>query len=100
MNPLARRRNPLHLATMTVFTGIVVFLLVWWTALFCVLPIGTRPDPDGDIESGGWRGTPVVANLGWKVLGTTVLTAVIWGIIWWVIESDWLSFRTGFLAMP
>ena len=49
---------------MTVFTGIVVFLLVWWTVLFCVLPIGTRPDPDGDIEAGGWRGTPVTAESG------------------------------------
>ncbi len=85
---------------MTWFTGTVVFLLVWWTALFCVLPIGTRPDPDGDIEAGGWRGAPVKANLGWKLLGTTGLTIVIWTILYVVIESDWLSFRTGFLAMP
>jgi predicted secreted protein len=85
---------------MTWFTGTVVFLLVWWTALFCVLPIGTRPDPDGDIAAGGWRGAPVAANLGWKLLGTTGLTAVIWTILYFIIESDWLSFRTGFLAMP
>jgi predicted secreted protein len=85
---------------MTWFTGTVVFLLVWWTALFCVLPIGTRPDPDGDIEAGGWRGAPVAPRLGWKLLGTTGLTIVIWAILYLVIESDWLSFRTGFLAMP
>jgi predicted secreted protein len=85
---------------MTWFTGTVVFLLVWWTALFCVLPIGTRPDPDGDIEAGGWRGAPIAPNLGWKLIGTTALTGVIWAILYVVIESDWLSFRTGFLAMP
>ncbi|BDG72569.1 DUF1467 family protein [Roseomonas fluvialis] len=85
---------------MTWFTGTVVFLLVWWTALFCILPIGTRPDPDGDIEAGGWRGAPVAPNLGWKLIGTTGLTVVIWAILYVVIESDWLSFRTGFLAMP
>jgi predicted secreted protein len=85
---------------MTWFTGTVVFILVWWTLLFCVLPIGTRTDPDGDIESGGWRGTPVKVNLGWKLLGTTVLTGVVWAILWWVIDSDFLSFRTGILAMP
>lgn len=82
------------------FTGIVVYLLVWWTALFCVLPIGTRPDAAGDPAAGGWRGTPVAANLGWKLLGTTVLSALIWGVIWYLVESDWISFRTGPLALP
>jgi predicted secreted protein len=85
---------------MTWFTGTVVFLLVWWTALFCVLPIGTRPDPEGDVEAGGWRGTPVAVNLGWKLLGTTALTAVIWVGIWFIVESETLSFRTGILALP
>ncbi len=85
---------------MTWFTGVIVFLLVWWTALFCVLPIGTRPDPDGKLEDGGWRGAPVAVNLGWKLLGTTVLTGVIWVGIWFLVESEWLSFRSGPLAMP
>lgn len=83
---------------MTWFTGVIVFVLVWWTALFCVLPVGVRPDPDGDVAAGGWRGTPRAANLRWKLAGTTVLTAVIWVAIWMMVESDWLSFRTGFLA--
>lgn len=85
---------------MTMFTGIVVYLLVWWTALFCVLPIGTRPDVAGDPKAGGWRGAPVAANLGWKLVGTTVLTTVIWLGIWYLVESEWLSFRDGILAMP
>ena len=41
---------------MTWFTGIVVYLLVWWMVLFAILPIGTRPDVDGDPAAGGWRG--------------------------------------------
>lgn len=85
---------------MSVFTGVVVFLLVWWTALFCVLPIGTRPDTEGDPKAGGWRGAPVATYLGWKLLGTTVLSAVIWLVIWYLVGSDWLSFRTGPLALP
>lgn len=82
------------------FTGIVVFVLVWWTALFVVLPIGTRPEVDPDPSSGGWRGTPSQPNLGWKLLGTTLLSAVIWVGIYFLVESDWLSFRSGWLAMP
>ncbi len=85
---------------MTIFTGSIVYLLIWWVALFCVLPIGTKPDADGSLEMGGWRGAPKAARMGWKILGTTILSAVIWLAIWGVIESGWLSFRDGLLAMP
>jgi predicted secreted protein len=85
---------------MNLFTGTVVFLLVWWTVLFCVLPIGTRPDPDGDPAAGGWRGVPTAPHLGRKLIGTTVLAALIWLGIWFLIESDWISFREGPWSLP
>ena len=53
---------------MTVFTGIILYLLIWWLALFCVLPIGTRPDQQGKLEEGGWRGAPQKHLMGWKIL--------------------------------
>ena len=85
---------------MTVFTGIILYLLIWWLALFCVLPIGTRPDQQGKLEEGGWRGAPQKHLMGWKILGTTGLAAVMWFGVFLLIESEWLSFRTGILAMP
>ena len=39
------------------FTGVVLFVIIWWTALFAVLPIGTRPVAQADNKS-GWRGAP------------------------------------------
>ncbi len=85
---------------MTLFTGFVVYLLLWWLSLFVVLPIGTRTDPEGDPEAGGWRGTPVKVNLGWKLLGTTLLAGAIWLGVWYLVESDWISFRTGYFSLP
>ena len=85
---------------MTVFTGIIVYVLIWWTALFAVLPIGTRPDPEGDPSAGGWRGAPERPLLFWKILATTVLSAVLWLGAYALIESDWISFRSGWLALP
>lgn len=85
---------------MTWFTGVVVYLLVWWTALFAVLPFGTRPDPEGDPVAGGWRGTPQRPLLLRKVIATTLVSAVIWLGIYALVESDWLSFRSGWLALP
>lgn len=81
------------------FSGIVVYLLIWWLALFAVLPIGTEPNPEGDADT-GWRGVPQQPRLLRKVLITTLVAAVIWLGVYGLVESDWLSFRSGWLAMP
>lgn len=80
------------------FTGVVVYLLIWWTALFCVLPIGTKPVEEADPEAGGWRGAPTRPLLGRKVIGTTLLSAVLWFGVYAVIQSGWVSFREGWWA--
>ncbi len=85
---------------MSVFTGVIVYVLIWWTALFAILPIGTRPDPTGDAASGGWRGTPEQPLLLRKVIATTLVSAVLWLGVYALVESDWLSFRSGWLALP
>ncbi len=85
---------------MSVFIGITVYVLIWWTALFAILPIGTRPDPEGDPASGGWRGAPERTLLLRKILATTVVSAVLWLGFYVLIESDWISFRSGWLALP
>ncbi|WP_135466463.1 DUF1467 family protein [Crenalkalicoccus roseus] len=82
------------------FTGIIVYLLVWWTVLFAVLPFGTRPDPDGDPAAGGWRGAPEQPLLLRKLIATTLVSAVVWLGIYALVESNWISFREGWLAMP
>ena len=82
------------------FTGLVLYLLIWWTALFAVLPIGAHPVADADPAS-GWRGAPARPMLGRKVLATTVLAGVIWlGLYIVISHNNWLSFRSGWLAMP
>jgi predicted secreted protein len=82
------------------FTGIVVYSLIWWTVLFAVLPFGTRPDPQGDQAAGGWRGAPERPMLLRKLLATTLLSAAIWVGLYGVVESDWISFRSGWFALP
>lgn len=80
-------------------TGTVVYVMVWWLTLFTVLPLWTQPVPDAD-ETSGWRGAPARALLWRKVLVTTVVAAVIWLGIFALVNSDWLSFRHGWLAAP
>ena len=77
--------------------GVVLYTIIWWTALFAVLPIGTKPIARAD-DATGWRGAPERPRLLMKVLITTVVSAVIWLGAYWVIESDYLSFRDVVLA--
>lgn len=81
------------------FTGFVVYVMIWWTVLFAVLPIGTRPVAEAD-EQTGWRGAPAQARMGRKLLATTLVSLVIWALCMVVIASDWFSFREGWLALP
>ena len=81
------------------FTGSVLFVMIWWTALFAVLPIGTRPVTQADATS-GWRGAPERPRLLMKVMITTIITCVIWTGSYLLIRSDYVSFRHGMFAEP
>ncbi len=85
---------------MTWFNGAVLYLLVWWLTLFAVLPIGTQPVAEANLEDGGWRGLPQAPRLGRKALITTGVAAVIWLVLYGIIVSDLFSFRSGWLALP
>ena len=81
------------------FTGIVLYVLIWWTVLFAILPIGTRPVEDPD-ENTGWRGAPERPRLLMKVGLTTLVAAIVWFGAWLLITSDYVSFRHGWFAAP
>ena len=79
--------------------GVALYVVIWWTALFAVLPIGTRPIAEPDAAT-GWRGAPERPQMLRKVLITTVVAALVWLLIDAIIVSGWLSFRSGWLALP
>jgi predicted secreted protein len=81
------------------FTGVVLYLLIWWLALFAVLPIGTHAVQEPD-DASGWRGAPERPRLWMKVGLTTLIACVIWLAAFALIESDWISFRHGWFAAP
>ena len=80
-------------------TAVALYIVIWWIALFAVLPIGTKPVAEPDAAT-GWRGVPESPRMGRKVLITTLVAAVIWAAMVAVIVSGVLSFRTGWLALP
>ena len=81
------------------FTGVVLFAVIWWTALFAVLPIGTKPVAQADSTS-GWRGAPERPRILMKVVVTTIVTCFLWTGSYLLIRSDYVSFRHGMFAEP
>lgn len=77
---------------MNFVTGLVVYLIVWWLALFTILPIGVRGQAEsGDVVAGTESGAPVSPDIRRKAWMTTVLAAVIWLVLFVVLEFRLIS---------
>ncbi len=51
---------------MGIVGGIVTFLIIWWTVLFAVLPLGVRSQAEnGEVARGSEPGAPVRPEL-WR----------------------------------
>jgi predicted secreted protein len=75
----------------TVTSGIVVFILIWWLVFFMTLPWGVRRA--GEEARGHDAGAPVNPRLWTKAGIATGISAVIFALVWWGIERGGLSFR-------
>jgi predicted secreted protein len=72
-------------------SGIVVYVVLWWLVMFCVLPIGVEPARESHL--GHDAGAPANPRIGFKVLLTTAIATVLFGGVYLIIISDWISFR-------
>ncbi len=81
------------------FTAVVLYVLIWWTVLFAVLPFGTKPVADADSAT-GWRGAPENPRIGRKILWTTAISLVLWVAFLAIQSTGWISFRSGWLSLP
>jgi predicted secreted protein len=69
-------------------TCIAVYLTIWWTTLFAVLPLGNRTFREMGIEPppGADPGAPVNPNLKRKFITTTWVSALVMGALLLVIH--------------
>ena len=76
-------------------TGIAIFLTIWWTVLFAVLPLGNRTYAEEGIEvpGGGDPAAPVNPNLKKKFITTTWVSAVLWLIVF-------VTIKFGLITLP
>jgi predicted secreted protein len=77
---------------MTWFVGIAMYVVIWWLAIFAVLPWGVRPAQKGDL--GARSGAPANPRLWLKVGITSIVAAVLWLIMYAIIQSGLVDLRT------
>ncbi|WP_419317195.1 DUF1467 family protein [Caulobacter sp. ErkDOM-E] len=74
-------------------TGIAIFLTIWWTVLFVVLPLGSRSYHEMGIKppGGGDPGAPVNPNLKRKFFTTTWVSIAVFAVLWLIIRFHLIS---------
>jgi predicted secreted protein len=67
---------------------VAVYLTIWWTTLFAVLPLGVRSHAEMGIPvpGGGDPSSPVNPNLKRKFITTTWVSAILFAIFWVIVE--------------
>ncbi|HVI30518.1 DUF1467 family protein [Phenylobacterium sp.] len=70
------------------FTAVAIYITIWWTVLFAVLPWGVTSHAQAGIDKGdgGDPGAPVDPKLKKKFLTTTWISAILWVVVWAIIH--------------
>ena len=72
-------------------TGLMVYLVIWWTILFAVLPFGVRRAENPG--RGQDPGAPEKPQLLRKAIITSLVAAVLWLGFYFLHQADVFSFR-------
>jgi predicted secreted protein len=80
---------------MTWMSAVLVYVVLWWVIFFVTLPIGVRsPDEMGEeVLPGNAPSAPVRPRLWLKAGVTTLVAAILWGVAYYLIESNLVGFR-------
>jgi predicted secreted protein len=75
----------------SISTALAIYFVLWWIVLFVTLPFGVRSQhEDGGGPPGTDPGAPIATQMGRKLIWTTVIAAVVYGI-------GMLAYRAGYL---
>ena len=80
---------------MTWFSAILVYVVVWWLVFFMSLPVGARSyhEAGEEVETGNVSSAPMKPRLWLKAGVTTLISAILTAIVYFLINSGELSFR-------
>jgi predicted secreted protein len=75
----------------TISTALAIYFVLWWIVLFVTLPFGVRSQHEDGVGAPGTDpGAPIASLMGRKLIWTTVIAAVVYGL-------GMLAYRAGYL---
>ena len=75
--------------------SIIIYVIIWWIIFFSVLPVGIQSNKDKFQEKieGVDPGAPKNPEIAKKFLITTIITSIIFIVIYYLVESNLLNLR-------
>jgi predicted secreted protein len=75
--------------------SIIVYVLIWWIIFFSVLPVGIQSNKEKFREKidGVDPGAPNNPKIARKFLITTIITSIIFIVIYYLVKLDLLNLR-------
>ena len=75
---------------MSIVTALAIYFVVWWIALFVVLPWGVHSQHEsGEVAPGTDPGAPSLPNLKRKLVWTTIVATIAFGA-WYALYVNHL----------
>ena len=70
--------------------GVAIFIILWWLAFFCTLPIGAKSHHEAGeaVPPGSEVGAPLAHRLPFKALLATAIAAPVWLFVYWSVSHD------------
>ncbi len=77
---------------MSVTFAIAVYVIIWWTVLFAVLPMGVRTQgEDNAVVPGTPESAPTAPRLLRVVVLTTLISAAVYAMLWAAVRYGLLD---------
>ncbi len=87
----------------SISTAFAIYFVLWWVVLFLTLPFGVRSQhEDGEGAPGTDPGAPIVTRMGNKLIWTTLISAVIFGLAMLAYQAGYLNIErlSKLMGMP
>ena len=80
---------------MGVTGAIIIYISIWWIVFFSILPIGIKSQniKFKDRMQGNDAGAPKNPEIAKKFLITTLITSIIFAVIYYLSINDYLNLR-------
>ena len=75
--------------------SIIIYVLIWWMIFFSILPVGIKSKKEKYKEriEGIDPGAPNNPKIGKKFLITTIITSIIFVVIYYLVKFNLLNLR-------